>query len=286
MKTIIVCTDFSHNASNAVKYAAALANVVESRLVLFHYFPYPVPATDFPSVFPNAFVDEMASSLQHKLEEIKADLLKTYPIEIDCVVRSWDFQSDLMEVFQAESADLVVMGMHGQSAVINAIVGSMTSATIRRGNLPLLVIPRGVGFHPVQKILFPFDDHVVSNPETLHALRDIAKAFDAYLEIFTLFDLKKTPELVPQGNISSEKSNLEGLLSGIRHGFSYENEDAVDKGILYEAARSSADMVAMIPHHHSYLSNLLSQSKTQRVAVAITMPLLVLGEKVQQPEEV
>jgi nucleotide-binding universal stress UspA family protein len=71
-------------------------------------------------------------------------------------------------------------------------------------------------------------------------------------------------------------------LAGTRHGYSYENETAVDKGILYEAARSSADMVAMIPHHHSFWSNLLNQSKTQKVAAAITLPLLVLGEKVAQ----
>jgi nucleotide-binding universal stress UspA family protein len=51
---------------------------------------------------------------------------------------------------------------------------------------------------------------------------------------------------------------------------------------LYEAARSSADMVAMIPHHHSYLSSLLNQSETQRVATTITLPLLVLGEKVER----
>jgi len=283
MNTIIACTDFSASATTSVLYAAALAKATEARLVLFHHFNYPVPATDLPAVFPNVFSDEMAVGLGRKLEELKDDLSQSYSIEIECVVRSWDLQIDLEEVFQEKQADLVVMGMHGQSAVANALYGSVTSSTIRRGKLPLLVISRGVVFHPLKKILFPFDDHAVPNSNTVQALRDLALAFDAYIEVFTLFDLKKTPELVPQGGLSAAKRHLETLLTGIRHGYSYENENAVDKGILYEATRSSADMVTMIPHHHSFLSNLFNQSETQRVAAAITLPLLVLGEKAQQP---
>ena len=285
MKTIIVCTDFSPSATHAVLYAAALAKATEARLVLFHYFNYPIPATDLPVVFPNVFVDGMTASSEHKLKELKDDLAQSYPIDIDCVVRSWDLPSDLDEVFQAEQASLVVMGMHGQSAVLNALSGSVSSAAIRRGKLPLLVVSRGVVFHPLKKILFPFDDHAIANTETIQALRDLALAFDAYIEVFTLFDLKKTPELVPQGGLSAAKRNLQTLLTGIRHGYSYENENAVDKGILYEAARSGADLVSMIPHHHSFLSNLFNQSETQRVAATITLPLLVLGEKTMKLAE-
>lgn len=285
MKTIIACTDFSASATTSVLYAAALAKATEARLVLFHHFNYPVPATDLPTVFPNIFVDEMAAGLGRRLEELKDDLAQSYPIEIECVVRSWDIQSDLEEVFQDKQATLVVMGMHGQSAVANALYGSVAASAIRRGKLPLLVVSRGVVFHPLKKILFPFDDHGIPNTETVHALRDLALAFDAYIEVFTLFDLKKTPELVPQGGLSAAKRLLGTLLSGIRHGYSYENENAVDKGILYEAARSGADMVVMIPHHHSFLSNLFNKSETQRVAASITLPLLVLGENAKQSTE-
>jgi len=281
MKTIIACTDFSPNSTNATQYAAALAGAAQARLVLFHHFTYPVPATDFPDVYPAVFVDEMTTEIERKLEEVKADLVQTYQIEVDTVLRSWILSSDLEEVFQDEQADLVVMGIHGQSAVINALFGNVTSAAIRRGNLPLLVVPRGVIFHPVKKILFPCDDYTVPNLETLQPLRHLATIFDAYIEVFTLFDLEKTPELVPQPGVTAEKSRLQALLAGTRHGYSYENEEVINKGILYEATRSGADIVAMIPHHHTFLSNVLNLSETQRVAAAIHLPLLVLGERVR-----
>ncbi len=285
MKTIIACTDFSPNSTNATQYAAALAGAAKARLVLFHHFTYPVPATDFPEAYPAVFVDEMTAELERKLQELKAELVQTYQIEVETALRSWILSSDLEEVFHEEQADLVVMGIHGQSAVINALFGNVTAAAIRRGNLPLLVVPRGVIFHPLKKILFPCDDYTVPNPETLQPLRYLATVFDAYIEVFTLFDLKKTPELVPQPGVTAEKSHLEELLADTRHGFSFENEETVNKDILYEAARTAADLVAMVPHHHTFWSNLLNLSETQRVAAAIHLPLLVLGEKVHQQAE-
>jgi len=282
MNTIIACTDFSPNAANAIQYAAALAAAAQARLVLFHHFTYPVPATDFPGAYPAVFVDEMTTELERKLLEIKSELVKSYGIEVETSLRSWILSSDLEDVFHEEQADLVVMGIQGQSAVINALFGNVTSAAIRRGNLPLLVVPQGVVFHPVKKILFPCDDYTISNPDTLQPLRYLATTFDAYIEVFTVFDLEKTPELVPQPGVTAEKSRLQALLAGTRHGYSYENEEVVNKGILYEATRSSADMVAMIPHHHTFLSSLLNMSETQRVAASIHLPLLVLGEKVNQ----
>ena len=285
MKSIIACTDFSANGNNAVKYAAALANAMESKLILFHHFTYPVPATDLPMAFPTIFVDDMITGFEHRLQTLKEELGKTYPIEIDCIVKSWDMKSDLEEAFTEANADLIVMGMQGQSAVLNALIGNVTSTAIRNGKLPILVIPRGVGFHPVQKIIFPSDDHVVESPATIQPLLDLAKGFDAYIEVLTLFDLQQTPALVPKSGKSAAKEKLDQVLAHTRHGYSYENELAVEKGILYEAARSKADMVAMIPHHHSFWSNLMNQSKTQKVAASIHLPLLVLPEKVKQAVE-
>ncbi len=280
MKTIIAATDFSPNATNALQYAAALAAAAEARLVLFHHFTYPVPATDFPEVYPAVFVDDLAGDFEKRLELVKEELIRSYPIEITCVVRALTMSSDLEEVFQEEEADVVVMGIHGQSALLNALFGNVTSTTIRRGHLPVLVIPRGVVFHPIQKILFPCDGQAIPDAGILWPLVDLATHFDAYIEVLTLFNLEKTPDLVPAVNSASlTKSNLEMLLATTRHGYAYENEESVDKGILYEATRSGADLVTMISHHHSFWSTLFNQSDTQRIAASITLPLLVLGER-------
>ncbi len=279
MQTIIACTDFSVDAANAMHYAAALAKVAKARLVLFHYFTYPPPTSDLPKSAPVFFIDEMAATLENSLREIRETLEHSYQIEVTCMVRFAEFHSDLEEVFQLEQADLVVMGMQGESVLINMLFGNMATAVIRRGRLPLLIVPRDVHYRGVQKILFPCNDYTISNPHTVRALRELAIAFDAYIEVLTLLDLKKISSLVPNSHISPTQSSLETLLKGTRHGYSYENATEVEKGILYAATASAADIVAMSPHHHTYFSDLLNQSTTQRIAANIELPLLVLGEK-------
>src|SRR5690349_9109608 len=107
MKTIIVCTDFSPNASTAVHYAAALAHTGKCRLILFHHYDYPVPATDMPTLYPAVFIDGLEADLEKKLLEIKAELNAMYPIEVTCILRSLTLHSDLEQVFKEEQADLV-----------------------------------------------------------------------------------------------------------------------------------------------------------------------------------
>ncbi len=288
MKAIIACTDFSPSATNAVQYAAALAAATKAKLVLFCYFEYPVAATDLPlpQIYPTAFGDEMAADLAHQLQATKVELARTYPIEIECVVRSLSLHGDLEELFHTEQADLVVMGIQGQNMVLNALAGNVTTAAIRHGKLPLLVVPQGVAFHPVQKILFSCDDQAIPNPDTLRILRDLAIAFDAYIEVINFFKLGETSVLAYQGLRPTAEVNLETLLAGTRHGYSFQEETAADKDLLYVAAHSAADLVAMISHHHSFWSTLLNKSDTQRVATTIALPLLVLGEKLLQLAEV
>ncbi|MEO6759172.1 MAG: universal stress protein [Saprospiraceae bacterium] len=279
MKTIIACTDFSPNSNNAVQYAAALAAEGKARLLLFHHFVYPAPATDLPEVYPTIFVDELEENAERRLTLLKTELAKTYQIQVESMVRSLSFSSDLEEVYTEQNAEMVVMGIHGQSAFANALFGNETAAAIRRSNLPLLVVPQGVVYHPIQKILFPFDGQTIPHSETLRPLLDLAQAFDAYIEVFTLFDLQKTPELAALDAAVRINIQLEPLLAGTRHGYSAENEEHVDQGILYEATRSSADLVAMISHHHSFWSTLFNRSDTQRIAASILLPLLVMGEE-------
>ena len=55
--------------------------------------------------------------------------------------------------------------------------------------------------------------------------------------------------------------------------------DAVRDSILDAVRESEADMIAMIPHHHSIWPYLFDNSDTLSIAMQTTVPLLVLAEK-------
>ena len=289
MNAIIATTDFSASSANAVRYAAAFADATGARLVLFHHFIYPAPATDVPFLQPLVYVDEMSASHERHLADIRAELLKVFPkLDISTVVRSLSLQEDLEELFHEEEADIVVMGTKAHSPLSSVLLGSVSSKTIRRGKLPVLLVPECCSYHTVQKILFPSDRHYFGNAQILQPLHDAAKTFSAYVEVLTLGNRDDLSELAAPSaeHGTPTRSNLSLLLGDVQHGFSYENERDVQAGIVEEAARVQADWVAMVPHHHSVFATLFNTSETQRVAGSLKLPLLVLGERVPHaPEE-
>ena len=68
MKTIIVPTDFSPAAENAMKFAADMAVNINASVLLFHVYEIPVSMTDVPVVMVSA--DELRKNSESKLSEI------------------------------------------------------------------------------------------------------------------------------------------------------------------------------------------------------------------------
>jgi nucleotide-binding universal stress UspA family protein len=281
MKTIIAATDFSPNAMHATRYAAALASATGARLILFHHFSYPIPAAGMPYIDPMD-MEELATDLEKRLKKVKAGLLKDFPdLFIKIMVRSWIMVRDLEEAFRDEKASLVVMGMHGESPVLNTLLGSKTARVIRSGRMPAIVVPAKASFQAPKKILFAFDFESQTNMETIVPLRDLALTFDAYVKVLTFFDDDETSYPVALKEERVVKNKLDHLFSSVRHTYSLEEESVLIDGILDHSTSYGADLVAMIPRHHSYLSNLLNGSVTQEIATRIRVPLLVLPDKVQ-----
>jgi nucleotide-binding universal stress UspA family protein len=72
MKTIIVPTDISPIATNAMNFAADMAVNINASLTLLHVYQVPVSMTDVPVVMASA--DELRKSSEEKLEILKQDL--------------------------------------------------------------------------------------------------------------------------------------------------------------------------------------------------------------------
>ena len=69
MKTIIVPTDFSPIATNAMNFAADMAVNINASLMLLHVYQVPVSMTDVPVVMVSS--EELRKSSEGKLQEIK-----------------------------------------------------------------------------------------------------------------------------------------------------------------------------------------------------------------------
>lgn len=276
MKNIIVPTDFSKNAANAMHYAAALAQAAKARLVLYHAFPYPVIATDVP-IEIQQFIDETTETHVEKLLEIRHTLEKQYGIEISCIAQGGSVAYHLQEIMEREKGDLAVMGLRGANQAVNILMGSTTFEVMRQGKTPLLIVPQGVTYRTPQHILFACDDPYIANEATVRPLKDLVAQFNAEIEVYMVSE----PEPVPASDKTPRLSNLERHFEKLRHVYTFERAEGVRESILEGIRASNADMIAMIPRHRSIWQYLFGKSDTHSVALQTTIPLFALAEKAQ-----
>lgn len=284
MKTIIVATDFSENANNALQYAGALAAYANASVVLFNAFQIPVHASN--ARISAAGVNELLNLSKVQLEKLALEASQKFGIKVDVKIKLEDLSEGLDALVTGVKADLVVMGMHANDWS-DRLFGNTTTAIIRSANYPLLVVPPDAVFTEVKKILYAFDSSRLTSPATLSFLSAFASRFKAEVQVFHVVKPKRSMAT----EIESEKKvcpEIEAALGNVTHSYKDVVEPIVIQGIEKGVKESGADLLVMVPHKLNMWESLLNQSTTRSMCLRTNIPLLILpnpqGEKEIQPE--
>lgn len=144
MKTILVPIDFSPATKSVITAACDLAKQLKGRLVLLHVVqPLPLVVNDVyalqmeqSEVMMNAAQEASAS----RLREAKAACAKK-KVAARTVQALGLPAAEILS--RAKSADYIVMGTHGHTAVFDLLVGGTAHAVLRKAPCPVVVIPPG-----------------------------------------------------------------------------------------------------------------------------------------------
>ncbi|MFM8710206.1 MAG: universal stress protein, partial [Sphingomonadales bacterium] len=131
MRTIVVPTDFSAFATNALHYAIEMANSVRAHLLLLHVYQVPVSYTDAPIVLVS--VDELRNAAEKRMEQLK-DLTRKILLpdqKIYTETRLGNVTDELEAICEKIRPFAVVMGTKGTSGFERVVFGSNTLSAIR-----------------------------------------------------------------------------------------------------------------------------------------------------------
>ncbi len=191
MKTLLVPTDFSDNAINAMKYAVQLAQWLDAKLVFFHSTNIPLSIDLY-----GASKSELAKlKRQNELEKTRQlqDLVTKVFTRLDipqdrnqvvCQVENGTLiVEDVIAAARKHKADMIVAGTHGATG-ISKLFGSNTSILISKSNVPVLAIPPKYRFRKLRNILYASD---LKNPMAeLKKIIPLATSFGAAIDVFNL----------------------------------------------------------------------------------------------------
>lgn len=141
-KAMLCAVDFSRASLHAVEYALSLAQEADARLVIAHVIDWPNTATLSPPLA--AAIDE--SRRDYETRRL-ADLRAVVPpsarewCRVEEVLAIGTPGRELVRIAGTQAIDLIVMGVHGRSALNLALFGSTTRRVVHDARCPVLTVP-------------------------------------------------------------------------------------------------------------------------------------------------
>ncbi len=271
MKTILVPTDFSNPATNALKFAIAIARKINAKIRILHIYNIPVmPGSIAYLPYPDE-VQENIKSAEQQLENLPLQLpeLKMVTYETKTVPGYWAME--IPEIIQDQNADLTVMGTKGASGLKEVVIGSNTASVIDGAKHPVLVIPEQAQYKGISNIGFAYDHEPVT--DKLKMLIVIAKLFNADVQIFHIKEKDENDD----GQIIPENSFKEHF-GAVNYNYSNFYGDDIEDGINKYIETKNIDILAMVPRKYTIFYRLFKNSLTKKMAFHIKIPLLAIPE--------
>jgi len=275
MKTIIIPTDFSDVANNAMNYGLEIAKAIDASVILFHVFQIPVSITDVPVALVS--VEELQTSADKRLAEIKeeAERISGGGLKINTEAILGNVVDELETICNKTQPFAVVMGTKGSSATERVFFGSNTLTAIRHLTWPVICVPSGKQFgQGLKKIGFACDFRDVVDTTPTHFIKEFIKEFNAELLVLNVDHAHKhfkpeTPE---------ESLLLHTLLEDVKPSYHFIEHKDIEDGINDFTQKNNIDLLIAIPKKHKLLEGLFKPSATKQLVIHSQIPVMCIHE--------
>ncbi|MDP5229298.1 MAG: universal stress protein [Cellulophaga sp.] len=279
MKNILIPTDFSKNAWNAVTYAIALYADEECNFYLLNTYT--------PSISNSRFMATMAFDeaeiVQNCSKEGLANLLRKIDLEYHnpkhkfITMSSFSLLVDeVKEMVEDHAIDMVILGTKGASGLEEVFMGSNAVRIIKAvKTCPVLAIPAYFDFEKPTEIAFATDFNRFYTPSELEPIINLVHSFDSVLRIVHVqYEIKALTE-IQQFNLTM----LRKYLAGVEHYIHTITElNSVSKTLEVFVEELDVHLLAMLNYQHSYMERMTREPIIEKMSFHSQTPLLVIPE--------
>lgn len=141
IKNILVPTDFSDHANNAISYAKAMAKGIEASLHVIHVVEPIVYPADW-GYSQVGFVDlekELVTAAEKELARL-SETLKSEGFDVKTEVLSGRASDRIVEYAGKHHIDMIAIATHGRSGLEHFLFGSTTERVLRKADCPVLAV--------------------------------------------------------------------------------------------------------------------------------------------------
>jgi nucleotide-binding universal stress UspA family protein len=272
MKKILVPTDFSPQAENALKVAVQMARRFDSEIFLLHMLELPL-----------GNIDPVGGSITHELPEalffmklakkrfkelMSRDYLKG--IKVHETVEFHQAFEGIMEISQKHSCDIIIMGSNGATGLKEIFIGSNAEKVVRNSLIPVMIIKNDRPDFEVNNLVFATDCNL-ENKHILGKVKKFAKKMDATLH---LVFINTANNFVIE---EEAQKDLEDFIKGEdlkNYTLNIYNDVTVEKGVLNFATSINAELIGISTHGRKGLDHFFNGSISEDLVNHANMPIV------------
>lgn len=270
MKKILVPTDFSKEAENALKVAAQIAKKHDGEIYLLHMLEIPMQEID--TVNAHVEVPEVMFFMKmahRKFKEIMdSDYLKN--ITVHEIVKPEASFNSVVDICHEHGAEIIIMGSHGASGFKEMFVGSNAEKVVRMSDIPVLVIKNEHDEFSIDDFVFA-SDFKNDSKETYRQATELAAAFGANVHLLmvnTAGNFTTTQKAKERINAFIEDYTFKNYTINIY------NDESVEKGILNFSKDIDADLIGISTHGRQGIAHFFNGSISEDLVNHAKRPVI------------
>ncbi len=276
MFSILVPTDFSLCASNALKYALQLASLLEAEVTIFHAFETgDAGAKELRYRIEQETYDAAEFELS-KLKELIAvshpDLLCKTSIEIDYATNA------LYKMGNSGIYDLFIIGTHGSSrggnpdATLALHYGSVTANLVGEVNTPILAVHEQDTFIAPKKFILLSDLQDMTSPDGYRFLNVLASRLNTSVNLVYIESKKMWVS-----DVFQEMNDIEKYFPDSPYEYNVIRANNIEKTVL-DLPVNEYEMMVVVAKEKTIFQQMFGISLSKELSNYFTKPLLILPE--------
>ncbi|WP_019037873.1 universal stress protein [Psychroflexus tropicus] len=274
MKRILVPTDFSQRANNALKVAAQIAKKYDSEIYLLHLLELPLQLIDPHNEGVGEDLPESLffMKLAHKKFTETFDKMSYYleGINVHETVEFNEAFDGIMDITKKYNCDLVIMGSNGAEGLEEIFIGSNTEKVVRFSKVPVLVIKEEIPIFKIDSFVF-VSNLSLPNRKAFKAALNFSKAFDVELQLIYINTPHKFKTTIQLDKMFDE------FTKGIQFSasqFHVYDDRTVERGIRHASSKLNADLIGIGTHGRKGISHFMSGSLAEDIVNHVEKPVV------------
>ncbi len=276
MKNILLLTDFSENAQNAIDFSLQFFKGSKCKFFILNIHKVSGYTTSnlISSSTTSSVYDSIIKNPKEVLANMVASFERKYKDEayfFDAICDYDSFLSSVNQVVVSKNIDLIVMGSNGATGTKEVIFGSNTLSVIRNIDCPVFAIPEDYHYIKPINILLTTEQNETFESKTLKPLVDMLTVHKTKLDILLL-----EKGVVNAKSSEKKKSKMATFFKNIEHSFYTIVNIPADMAIDCFVQLNQVDILAKVIHKKSFFNRFFSGSTTDEITYNSKIPLLIM----------